>query len=84
MERRKKTPRVLTNRERTVLFFIAQGFDNKEISEKMFVSTHTIKAFVANILQKLNAKNRTHAVYIAIKAGIINEIEQLLQAGQNV
>lgn len=80
MDKKKKAARMLTNRERLVVYLIALGFDNKEIAEKMFVSTHTIKAFVANILQKLNARNRTHAVYIAIKSNIISEIEASLKS----
>lgn len=63
--------RPLTVREENVMRLIALGYDNHEIAEKMSISTHTVKAFVANILRKLDAKNRTNAVYIALSIGII-------------
>ena len=63
----------LTQREITVLKLITKGYCNQQISEMIFVSTHTVKAHISSIIKKLDAKNRTNAVYIAIKNHIINE-----------
>lgn len=54
------------------LQYLAKGYENKEIADTIFVSTHTVKAHVSAILRKLNARNRTHAVYIAMKLKIID------------
>ena len=63
----------LTKREEVVINLIALGNNNKRIADIMAVSCHTIKAFVASILRKLDAKNRTHAVYKAFAFGILSK-----------
>jgi len=50
---------------------IATGNSNKEIGAKLSVSEDTVKRHVTNILGKLDANDRTHAVTIALKRGII-------------
>lgn len=65
----------LTKREKTVIKYIADGYYNNYIAEQMGVSCHTIKAFVASILRKLDAKNRTNAVFKAVQAGILPDDE---------
>ncbi len=67
-----KTSEQLTEREIVTLSYLAEGYENREIAETIFVSTHTVKAHVSSILKKLKARNRTHAVYIALKRGIID------------
>ena len=62
---------VLTVREIEVLRLIATGNANKEIGAKLSVSEDTVKRHVTNILGKLDANDRTHAVTIAVKRGII-------------
>ena len=57
----------LTNRENEVLDLISQGYSNKEIADKLFISSHTVKAHISSVIAKLNAKNRTEAVFIATK-----------------
>jgi len=52
----------LTNREIEVLIFIAQGYKNSEISEKLFVSQNTIKAHIKHIYIKLDVRNRVEAL----------------------
>jgi len=61
----------LTAREIEVLQHIATGRRNKEIAFEIGVSEATVNAHVKHILEKLNASDRTHAVTIALKRGII-------------
>jgi DNA-binding NarL/FixJ family response regulator len=61
----------LTAREIEVLRLIAAGNANKEIAGQLSVAEETVKNHVSNILAKLHAKDRTHAVTTALKRGII-------------
>jgi DNA-binding NarL/FixJ family response regulator len=61
----------LTRRELEVLEQMAGGNRNREIAAKLFVAEGTVKIHVKNILQKLGATDRTHAVAIAVRRGII-------------
>lgn len=61
----------LSTREIEVLQLIAAGNSNKEIADRLFVAEATIKSRVTNILSKLGASDRAHAVTIALKRGII-------------
>jgi len=61
----------LTAREIEVLQLIAAGSSNKQIADRLFVAEATIKSRVTNILSKLGASDRAHAVTIALKRGII-------------
>jgi DNA-binding NarL/FixJ family response regulator len=61
----------LTDREMEVLKLIVDGFSNAEIAEKLFVSIHTAKAHVCNILQKLSVDDRTQAAIKALKDGLV-------------
>jgi DNA-binding NarL/FixJ family response regulator len=62
---------VLTNREIEVLKEVAEGNANKLIAVRLKISEETVKAHMKNILSKLKANDRTHAVTIALKRGII-------------
>jgi DNA-binding NarL/FixJ family response regulator len=61
----------LTARELEVLSLVACGHSNKAIAAKMQLSEDTVKSHLKSILSKLAARDRTHAVTIAIKRGII-------------
>lgn len=61
----------LTTRELEVLRSLAKGKTNNQIAKELVVSTHTVKAHVANILQKLNVEDRLQAVVKAITEKII-------------
>ncbi len=63
---------LLTLREIDVLQLIAEGNANKVVADRLAISEDTVKAHVRNILGKLGANDRTHAVTIAVKRGIIN------------
>jgi len=62
----------LTQREMEVLRLIAAGNANKEIAAQLSISEETVKSRVSNILAKLGANDRTHAVTIGLKRGIID------------
>jgi DNA-binding NarL/FixJ family response regulator len=62
----------LTPREVEVLGFVARGLANKEIAGKLGTASGTVKMHVQNILSKLGASDRTHAVTIAIERGILH------------
>ncbi|MDX2152121.1 MAG: response regulator transcription factor [Bryobacteraceae bacterium] len=62
---------LLTQREIDVLRLIAEGNANKEIAARLSITEETVKSRVKNILDKLGANDRTHAVTIALKRGFI-------------
>ena len=66
------TDDVLTPREIDVLRLIAEGNANKEIAGKLSLTEETVKGYVKNILAKLGVNDRTHAVSIGLKRGIID------------
>ena len=61
----------LSEREVEVLRLVAAGNANKEIAARLSIGEDTVKRHVTNILAKLQANDRTHAVTIALKRGII-------------
>ncbi len=61
----------LTSREIDVLRLLAGGNANKLIADQLSITEDTVKGHVKNILSKLGANDRTHAVTIALKRGII-------------
>jgi DNA-binding NarL/FixJ family response regulator len=61
----------LTPPEVAVLQLIAAGSANKEIADQLSISEETVKSRVKQILSKLGANDRTHAVMIGLKRGII-------------
>jgi len=62
----------LTERELDVLREVAAGNANKMVADHLGVSEETVKAHVRSILSKLGANDRTHAVTIAVKRGMID------------
>jgi DNA-binding NarL/FixJ family response regulator len=65
------TDDALTSREIDVLRRVAGGNANKEIAAQLSITEETVKGHVKNILAKLGAHDRTHAVTIGLKRGII-------------
>jgi DNA-binding NarL/FixJ family response regulator len=61
----------LTPREKDVLQHIAGGNRNRDIAERFFISEETVKVHIKHIMEKLDASDRTQAVAIAIRRGII-------------
>jgi DNA-binding NarL/FixJ family response regulator len=62
----------ITAREIEVLQHIAGGNRNRDIAEKLFISEETVKVHIKHIMEKLGASDRTQAVAIALKRGIIH------------
>jgi DNA-binding NarL/FixJ family response regulator len=62
----------LTKREAEVLQLIADGFLNKQIAQRLFVSQETVKSCVDSLRFKLDANNRAHAASIGIRHGLID------------
>ncbi|HTT24583.1 MAG TPA: response regulator transcription factor [Candidatus Sulfotelmatobacter sp.] len=62
----------LTEREVEVLREIAGGNRNRDIAEKLFITEETVKVHVKHIMEKLGASDRTQAVAISVRRGIIH------------
>jgi len=56
----------LTKREREVLQYIANGFNNSQIAEKLFISARTVETHRTNIMQKLNIHDTANLVRFAL------------------
>ena len=65
------TDDALSSREIEVLRLISAGNSNKEIAARLSITEETVKGHVKNILSKLGANDRTHAVTIGLRRGII-------------
>lgn len=61
----------ISKREHEVLVLIAKGMSNQEIADTLFVSQSTIKTHTSRLFEKLDVKNRTHAIVKAKELGII-------------
>ncbi len=62
----------LTQREVDILKRVAAGWSNKQVAAQLEISDGTVKSHMKSILEKLGARDRTHAVMIAIKRGIFD------------
>jgi DNA-binding NarL/FixJ family response regulator len=62
----------LTGREIEVLRAVSDGNRNREIAQKLFISEETVKVHVKHIMEKLGATDRTQAVAIGVRRGIIH------------
>src|SRR5246127_4360443 len=61
----------ITSRETDVLRMLAEGLVNKDIAARLGISEHTVKFHISSILDKLGASNRTEAVTLGIRRGLI-------------
>ena len=70
-EARKAPDSIISNREEEVLQLVADGLGTGEIAARMFISQKTVKNHLASIYEKLDARDRTQAVLMAVKMGIV-------------
>lgn len=63
---------LLSHREKEILSYIAHGKPNKLIASELGISEQTVKNHVTSVLRRLNARDRTEAVVIGIKMGLIS------------
>ncbi len=70
--RLKKTSRLLTPRQREVLQLLAEGKTNKEIGNALGLSDGTVRTHLATIFRLLQVTNRTQAVLLAVKLGLVD------------
>jgi len=63
--------RALSRREFEVLHLIADGLENQSVADELHLSVETVRSHIKNILRKLNARDRTHAVSLGYRAGLL-------------
>jgi DNA-binding NarL/FixJ family response regulator len=61
----------LTERERDIIVLIAEGYDNKEISSKLYLAEGTVRNNISRMLEKLSLKDRTQLAVFAIKNNLV-------------
>lgn len=62
----------LTERELELIKYLTEGFDNKQIAKKMFLTTATVKYHMTAIMNKFGVKNRTSVAVIAVVIGLVD------------
>lgn len=68
----------LSPREREVLLLSSKGFPVKEVAAKLFITERTVQAHLSSVYAKFGAKNKTEALMIALKNGVIT-VDELLE-----
>ncbi|MBQ9904197.1 MAG: response regulator transcription factor [Synergistaceae bacterium] len=71
-------PEQLSTREREVLLLAAKGLSSKEVAKKLFISERTVQTHLASIYDKLGSRNKTEALLLALKYGVVT-LEELLE-----
>jgi DNA-binding CsgD family transcriptional regulator len=70
----------LTVREREVLFRVATGADDDSIARSLYISPHTVRTHVGNVLRKLGVHSRSEAARLALAAGLHSDnVAQAIQ-----
>lgn len=72
------TPEPLSVRECEVLILAAKGLSSKEVASDLFISERTVQTHLASIYDKLGARNKTEALLLALKYGVVT-LEELLE-----
>ncbi len=71
-------PEQLSVREREVLLLAAKGYSSKEVAKLLFISERTVQTHLASIYDKLGSRNKTEALLLALKYGVVT-LEELLE-----
>ncbi|MCR5346763.1 MAG: response regulator transcription factor [Fretibacterium sp.] len=71
-------PEQLSAREREVLLLAARGLSSKEVAKRLFISERTVQTHLASIYDKLGSKNKTEALLLALKYGVVT-LEEILE-----
>ena len=71
-------PEQLSVREREVLLLAAKGLSSKEVAKHLFISERTVQTHLASIYDKLGSRNKTEALLLALKYGVVT-LEELLE-----
>ena len=71
-------PEQLSTREREVLLLAAKGLSSKEVAKQLYISERTVQTHLASIYDKLGSRNKTEALLLALKYGVVT-LEELLE-----
>lgn len=64
----------VSGREREIISLLAEGLTGDEVAERLFLSGETVKTHIRNAMAKLEARNRVHAIAIALRDGLIDGV----------
>jgi DNA-binding NarL/FixJ family response regulator len=67
---------VLSPREREVMALLAEGLKGSQIAERLMISPATVRTHVENVMEKLEARTRVHAIAIALRQGLLEGPKQ--------
>jgi DNA-binding CsgD family transcriptional regulator len=71
-------PEALSNREREVLILTSKGLSSKETAGHLYISERTVQTHLASVYDKLGARNKTEAMLLALKYGVMT-LEELIE-----
>jgi len=70
-------PPVMTRRERSILYLVAEGYKNQEIADELTISEKTVRGTQVNLMRKWNAPNVSSVIDHALEEGLISLYEVL-------
>jgi len=73
----KVNPPMITRREQSVLYLIAEGYKNQEIADELYMSEKTVRGTQANLMRKWNAPDISSVIDYALEEGLISIYEVL-------
>lgn len=74
VEQEREPSKLLTRREADILVLLTRGYSNKEIMHTLHIAVDTVKTHIRHILEKLQVQNRTEAVFVAMRLGLIDKV----------
>ena len=64
----------LSEREQEVLQALSEGYCNREIAQRLFISQETVKTHISTVIGKLGVRDRTQAAVMALRVGLLSEV----------